>query len=72
MTLKPKWFPELNPPRRPRICAGSTAGDIVQAAQAISNDEWVKKHQRRDIREEMKHKKAVAAVSLAKMPWDEK
>ena len=41
------------------------------AAQAISNDEWVKKHQRQVIRREAKHKAAVAAVSLARMPWDE-
>ncbi len=48
-----------------------TARDIVEAAQAIANDEWIKKHKRQDERMERKHRAAVKAVSLAKMPWDE-
>ncbi len=70
MALKTKFNPQWTPVNRPKIVDGHTAGDIVEAAQAIANDEWVKKHQRQDRRREQKHKKAVAAVSLAKMPWD--
>ena len=67
--LIPKWNPSLNAPHRlrGRLC-GRTAIDIVDAAEAIKNDEWIKKHNKREERIEAKHK---AAVTLAKMPWDE-
>ena len=70
--LIPKYNPGLNAPRRhTSSLAGRTAHDIVDAAYAIRNDEWIKKHNKNEAKLEAKHKAAVAAVSLQKMPWDE-
>ncbi len=69
--LKSKWLPELHTPHRPQQLAGRTARDIVEAAYAIKADEYAKKQRRIDEDSETKHKAAVAAVTLAKMPWDD-
>ena len=68
--FKKMWNPQFTPPDRPHKVAGVTAADIVGAAMAIANDEWCKKHARRDERIKLKHRAAIAAVSLQKMPWD--
>jgi hypothetical protein len=69
--LKPQFYPERNPIGSQKQLAGCTARDFVEAAYAIKGDEYAKKHQRWEENEKKKHKAKVAAVSLAKMPWDD-
>ncbi len=69
MGLKPKWNPHWTPTDRPKQLDGRFATDIVDAAQAIANDEWVKKHKRNDRRHSKKVR--LAAITLPKAPWED-